>query len=194
MGISIHYSGRIKTKGSLPKLIEEVKDISASYKWHYHIFEEEFPKGSFGKPVINQKAYGICFTPPGSEALTLTFASNGKLVSPWYLEYYFTKEKDDKMLNRNSTKTHYAGASAHKVIIHLLDYLSKKYFRQFKLYDEAQYWETRDEKLLEHNFNYLNACMDSFSTALETQPMKKGETYEKYFERLFKQVNQNKKK
>jgi hypothetical protein len=194
MGICIHYSGWLKTKKSLPHLIEEVRDIAESYKWQYHIFEEEFPYGSFKKPVSDAKAYGICFSPPASEPLTLTFASNGKLVSPWYLEHYFTDNKNERWLKGNSTKTHYSGVTIHKVVIHLFDYLSKKYLRNFKLYDEAQYWETRDEKLVQANFNYLNACMDSFDKALNTQPRKKGESFEKYFERLLHLIQKGKTK
>jgi hypothetical protein len=194
MGISIHYTGRLKAKNSLPGLIEEVKDIAVTYKWHYYIFEEEFPAGSFGKSSFDHDLYGICFTPPGCEMVSLTFLSNGKLVSQWAWQYYFANEKDKTFFSGVSVKTHYAGAAAHKVLIHLLDHLSRKYFRYFKLSDEGQYWETRDEKLLDNNFRQLNAWMESFSTALDTQPMKEGETFEKYFERLLHQIHRSKAK
>jgi hypothetical protein len=188
MGISIHYTGRLKTKKSLPNLIAEVKDIAEIYNWSYHIFDEEFPVGSFNKSSFNHHVYGICFTPPGCETVNLTFLSNGRLVSPWGLEYYFNKEKDERLLKGISVKTHYTGVTGHKLIIHLFLHLSKKYFRNFKLHDEGGYWETRDENLLEANFKFLNAMMDSLETALETQPKKATESFEKYFERLLNQI------
>jgi hypothetical protein len=189
MGISIHYKGRLKTKKSLPFLIEEVKDIAETYKWKYDILEKEFPRGSFNKTGFDGKLYGICFSPPGSETVCLTFLSNGKLVNPGALQFFLDKKE---MLEWSFVKTHYAGVTVHKIIIHLFDYLSKKYLAHFKMNDEAQYWETRDEKVAEVNFNKLNALMDSFASALETQPKKKGETFETYFRRLLEQINKRK--
>jgi len=80
------------------------------------------------------------------------------------------------------------------VPIHMLDHLSQKYLRHFKLSDEGQYWETRDEKLLDDKFKQLNALMESFNTALDTQPMQEGETVEKYVERLLQQIHNRKSK
>jgi len=193
MGISIYYKGRLKTKKSLQGLIEEVSDIARIYKWRSYTFEEEFPKGSFGKPSFDYHLYGICFTPPECETVNLTFLSNGKLVSPWAWQYYFSRENDKSVLNGTSVKTHYAGPNVHKILVHLLDHLSKKYFRSFKLTDEGQYWETKDEKLLAENFKQLNSLMEKFGSALDAQPMKEGETFEKYFVRLLNQIHKNKK-
>ena len=47
MGLSIHYSGRLRKAASLPALIEEVKDVSDVYGWKYYIFETHFPDGVF---------------------------------------------------------------------------------------------------------------------------------------------------
>jgi Na+/phosphate symporter len=81
----------------------------------------------------------------------------------------------------------------HKALIHLLDHLSWKYFRQFKLSDEGQYWETRSEKLLDDNFKHLNACMESLNSALETRTVNEGEKFEHYFKRLLQRIHKSKK-
>lgn len=81
MGITIHYNGRLNAKKSLPLLIEEVKDIAEVSQWNYEIYRSGFPKNHFGKKTHNNTLYGMCFTPPGCETVSLTFLSNGTLVS-----------------------------------------------------------------------------------------------------------------
>lgn len=88
-----------------------------------------------------------------------------------------------------SVKTQYCGAAGHKVVIHLLDYLSKKYFKSFKLRDEGQYWETRDEKLLDKNFEHLTALIESVVADMESSPLNPGETLAQYFHRIFKLIH-----
>lgn len=87
MGISIHYSGRIADKRSLPKLIEEVREIAEVHHWKYKVYETEFPdSGVENKVSAGDKhdglLYGIDFTPEGSEPVSVCFLSNGKMSSP----------------------------------------------------------------------------------------------------------------
>ena len=88
-----------------------------------------------------------------------------------------------------STKTQYAGIKIHMLIIHLLKYLSNKYLQTFRLTDEGKYWETGDEKLLEDSFKRYNDLLNSVEYALDTFPMKTGETMEKYLSRLLEYAN-----
>ncbi|MFM8833922.1 MAG: hypothetical protein ACKOEV_09880 [Cytophagales bacterium] len=92
-----------------------------------------------------------------------------------------------------SVKTHYAGETVHKMVIHLLDHLSKKYFRHFTLMDEGQYWETRDEKLLHQNFAVLNGLMKSVGEAMQENPIRNSEPFEEYFKRLLQEIHSRKK-
>lgn len=39
MGLSIHFNGKLQSGGSLPLLIEEVKDICEIHNWPCKIFE-----------------------------------------------------------------------------------------------------------------------------------------------------------
>ena len=195
MGLSIHYSGSFNKNSSLPEMIEEVKDIAEIYQWEYTIFEEQFPSKSFGEISFNQNIYGICFSPPNCETIWLCFLSNGKMSSPMHLEFFSNPRNEDERqyLYSLSTKTQYAGINIHKLIIHLLKYLSEKYFQNFTLNDEGEYWETGDEQLLQENFNRYNELMQTVSSALENIPMKTDETFEKYFERILKQIHIRKK-
>ncbi|HEY5408859.1 MAG TPA: hypothetical protein VIJ92_17335 [Ginsengibacter sp.] len=68
MGLSIHYSGYIRSQALLDPLIEEVKDICETLEWAPQTFDDNEIKG-------------ICFAPEGSEPVFLTFNKNGRLLS-----------------------------------------------------------------------------------------------------------------
>jgi hypothetical protein len=195
MGLTIHYNGHLRTKASLPALVEEVKDIAKIHRWPFEIYGTEFPLNRFNRKKHSNLLYGICFTPPGCEKVSLCFLSNGQLVGFWSWRIFVKNLGKDKGLLEGgaSVKTHYAGEVIHKTLIHLLDYLSKKYFRSFTMMDEGQYWETRDEELLHKNFATLNGLMQTLAGIIETAPINSNEPFEKYFERVLKKIHsQNK--
>lgn len=195
MGLSIHYGGSFNKNTSLSEMIEEVKDIVEIYKWEYTIYEDQFPSNSLGKDTYNKKIYGISFTPPECETISLSFLSNGKMSCSTRLKYYGNSinKAEQQYLTILSVKTQYAGIEIHKLVIHLLKYLSKKYFTDFKLDDEGKYWETENEKLLQKKFNQYNSLMNNVSYALQNYPLKSGENFNQYFERILKQIRNKKK-
>ncbi len=197
MGLTIHYNGKFNEKASLSGMIEEVKDIAEIYNWQYTIYESQFPADSFDNDSFNEYIYGITFTPPESESVFLSFLSNGRMSSPAHLKYFgnSSDKSERKYLYMLSTKTQFAGSNIHKLTVHLLKYISKKYFKEFNVIDEGKYWETMDEKLLEDTFRRYNYLLDSVGFALENVPMKVNETFEEYFTRVLKLIhNQDKKK
>lgn len=196
MGLSIHYNGRLRDPASLSEMIEEVKDIAEFNKWEYFILKEQFPDDAFTKNSYNQDVYGICISPPKCETISLSFLSNGRMSDLPHLKNFGNSDdkKYQEYLYMLSAKTQYAGIEIHKFIIHLFHYLDKKYFQDFKMMDEGEYWETGDEKLLQEIFKRYNDLMDNFSFALENIPMNAGETYEIYFERIMKQIHNKKNK
>ena len=99
MGLSIHYSGEFEPKASLWQMIEEVKDIAEIYKWPYHVFEDGFPAGGLAKSEYDQSIYGICFTPPECETISLCFLSNGKMSSVANLKFYGNIKSNMKQSN-----------------------------------------------------------------------------------------------
>lgn len=80
MGITIHYSGRLKEAEILPALIEEVKDIAQANHWKYHIFETLIAADKFGAEKYDNNIYGILFSPPESEPVWLTFYQTDECV------------------------------------------------------------------------------------------------------------------
>ncbi len=103
-------------------------------------------------------------------------------------------EQEKKYLYMLSAKTQFAGSTTHKLIVHLLKYLSKKYLNEFNVIDEGNYWETGDEILLEQTFEKYNYFLNAVGDALEYTPLKEGEDFETYFLRIMKQINDRKNK
>ncbi len=185
MGLSIHYNGQFKKGASLANMIEELEDISKIYNWKYHIFEKTFPESA---DSLNHdgKLYGMCFTPPESETVSISFLSNGRMSGPLNLQLYGdSKDKDEQeYLFMLSVKTQFAGSEIHMLIIHLIKYLNTKYFSDFNLIDEGQYWETGDKELLRENFKNYTDLINGFSAALQGIPKGPDEDIESYLVRL----------
>ncbi len=188
MGLSIHYSGSFNNAALLEAMIDEVKDIAEVYEWKYTIQHTCFPKNTFGKLTYDGNIYGISFTPSKSETVSLTFLSNGKMCSGTSLLFFGDTDdvEERQYLYMLSTKTQYAGSTIHKIIIHILKYISSKYLQDFKLTDEGDYWETGDETILENNFKIYNDLLDGFAEGLSKEPMDKTESFTQYFERILK--------
>ena len=191
MGLTIHYSGSFNKSASLSKMIDEVADIAETYKWEYHVYNKEFPCNDGASNSYDEKIYGISFTPPECETVSLCFLSNKRMSSLANLKFFGNSndKSEQKYLYMLHVKTQFAGEEIHKLIIELFRYLKKlKYFKSLEIIDEGKYWETGDEKLLHEIFEQNIALLDSFSFAIENVPIKKRESYESYFKRLAKMI------
>jgi hypothetical protein len=194
MGLSFHYSGRIADPASLADLIEEVEDIAKVHGWKYYVFDRQFPEDTIGKPDYNQRIYGICFTPPECETVDICFLSNGRISSAVHLQIWgkTDDQEEREYLYMLSVKTQYAGIKIHQFLIQLFKYLNAKYFADFTMSDEGEYWETNDLTVLKRNFKRYTELIDGFVSAIESIPIKAGEDVESYFLRLMKEINDKK--
>ncbi|HNW70245.1 MAG TPA: hypothetical protein PKI01_07575 [Bacteroidales bacterium] len=190
MGLSIHYSGSFNPAASLQELIEEVRDIAQVYKWKFYIYETTFPEQNDSQQY-NDKVFGICFIPPECEPVSIEFLSNKKMSTVINLKLFGNSENQDyqKYLYQVSVKTQYAGPAVHMVIVKIFRYLSTKYFLNFQMFDEANYWETGDENVLKEMFARYNKLLDMFCDGLECFPAQKDESLESYFTRLIEYIN-----
>ena len=139
--------------------------------------------------------YGISFTPPDCETVSLVFLSNKRMSNAVLLKYFGNSDNKDykKYLYQVFVKTQYAGIQIHMLIINLFRYLSKKYFLNFKMFDEGQYWETGDEDQLKEIFSRFNKLIDSVSKSLQNFPAKPGESIESLCDRLIEYLNEKRK-
>jgi hypothetical protein len=182
MGLSFHYKGALKKSQLLKPMVEEVVDIAKANQWPHHVFEEHFPDNSFTSNSANNTLYGISFTPPKCETVCLTFLADGKMGSFFDLNQPLSeKENEDRYV---FVKTQFAGPKVHILLINLFDYLSKKYFENFDMYDEGNYWETKNEQLLEETFAKYTNLIEGFDSLLSTIPMEENETMEGYLLRI----------
>lgn len=185
MGLSIHYKGKLNKATELALLIDEVKEIAITKQWRYFVFENAFQQNSFSEIAIIEKLYGIMINPPESEPLCFSFLSNGRMCGILnYKTIQINQLIEDELTYQIATKTQYAGPQIHKELILLMDYISEKYLIDFECQDEGQFWETRDENLLNLNFKKYTNFIDSFSSSMEMIPINEDEKIKDYIMRI----------
>ena len=183
MGLTIHYSGKLRNPDSLTELIKEAIDISESMHWPYELIDPE--------PDI--PVSGILVAPEGSEPLWLTFHHEGFMCNPMLFEYVRKVEGKDIPADAEQwlfTKTQFAGVEAHIAMIKFLRYLSGKYFDRFDLHDESRYWETGDEAQCRQIFGKYDQMMSMVGDALDDMNIDPGESQESVIAKIEKMLEE----
>lgn len=167
MGLTIFYRGNFRQDQSLPEMINEALEFAKINNWKFHIFETDFPFD----PALAEKEnkYGVLLAPPHCEPVHLYFDAHRRLgfesdlrdmiiespfpesnsVNSWVREVL---PSDYKPTWGAFTKTGFAGASVHLKVVEILRQLSGKYFSDFSVDDESEYWDNGDESLLRMRF------------------------------------------
>jgi hypothetical protein len=187
VGLSIHFQGKIKSYELISEMMIEVEDICKSMGWQYQLLEpkNKIKTSKSKKPVkyTPHDVKGICFTPPESETVSLTFLPDATLVCPAKLIYY-DPATNDLMIECIHVKTQFAGPELHIALLKLLRYLRDKYFESFELNDEGEYWDKWDENVLKQQFSKYNFLLDSVAEALSGMKAVPGETTESLADRI----------
>jgi len=161
MGLTIYYRGTLRNPIEIETLLKDVNDICMEIGWR-------------SMPIHRSNimpAQGIVITPEGSESIWLTFLANGRMYDPGHFLYtrHPEQEKVDEEKHKwNFTKTQYAGVDTHMAIIKFFRYLSMKYFEEFELKDESQYWETNDPSVCLYHFGGMEVDMESPSLLINS--------------------------
>ncbi|MBK9980814.1 MAG: hypothetical protein IPP15_00060 [Saprospiraceae bacterium] len=178
MGLTIHYSGKLRNPSDLQSLIDEATDIAISMQWHY----QRLPA------VADTPLDGVLISPEGSEPIWLTFhIDHGMLINPILYSYIQETTGEDipeEAVGGVFTKTQYAGVETHIAIIKFLRYLSEKYFAHFDLYDESNYWESGDEIQCRKVFARYDKIMDMVGDALDSMHIDQDESRDSVIEKL----------
>lgn len=91
MGLSFHYKGRLTNAGQLTQLVTEVAKIWCILGWKVTVFKSEYPEDNFVSP-IDKNDYGILFSPPNCDPVSLVFDSEGRIYTPWMKEILIKHE------------------------------------------------------------------------------------------------------
>lgn len=190
MGLTIHYGGRLKNANLLGELIEDVKDFAATHDWEYKIFKTSFPNNQFSEVTERKDFYGINFTPPKCETVSLVFHPDGRMINIAAILLFDEDdpEYDPEWSYMTFTKTQFAGPMIHKLLILYFRYLDKKYFQDFQMTDESEYWETNDEELLLQKFTQHGMIIDMAAAAFEGKTRKEFDKNENFFEEIFAEI------
>jgi hypothetical protein len=162
MGLTLHYTAKLRNRTHLQPMVEEVADICQSMDWKYRLVEismegeaDHFPlePGESTSEFKEINLNGISFTPPDCETVCLSFSDAGYTCSEMnVMASDMLANYEPSFIYSIHTKTQYAGVDTHIAIVKLLKYLEKKYLIFENGHDEGNYWETMDKQELEKNF------------------------------------------
>jgi hypothetical protein len=136
MGITIHFEGRLQNVDDLRQLLNEARTYASSKGWPL----TEIPLQVRKLDRVKDEEYwdyegltsGIEITPhPNSEPLRFEFDENG------FLQEY--------------VKTQFAPIDIHIEVVELLRQI-ERFFEEFEVIDESDFWETKDLNELEQHF------------------------------------------
>jgi hypothetical protein len=150
MGITIHYQGKIDDLNAIPQFVDDLIDFAEIAGWKYDIIDIHTQPQLIGI-VLNIH--------PESEGFRLTFDSIGELKSYFYYQDVHGRERTQEV-HPLFVKTQFGGIETHITIIKLLKYINKKYISNLKVYDEGQFWDSGDVKLLRRKFAYLKKALE----------------------------------
>src|SRR5678816_1972288 len=136
MGVTIHFSGRLRSPVDAPRVVEELLDIAQTLDWPHVIIDDPEDVGISVRPH------------PECESFLLLFDARGAIRNP-VLESggYFCK-------------TQFAPASVHVALVKLLRHLGKRWFVELTVVDEGGYWETGDLQELERHRRTVGLALD----------------------------------
>ncbi len=159
MGITISYRGRLRQAADIQPLTEELTDICRSAGWKFQVIDMPNPE------PCDQPFSGITFQPHlKSESVWMLFNQKGELYHPW------AADLEDGSLPWSWTKTQFAGPATHKAICDLLRFVEGKWFEVFEVKDEAEYWETGNEQLLQEKFDFLTDAIRFMEDSINSLP------------------------
>ena len=173
MGLSLHYTAKLRKSEYLPELIEEIIDICQSLNWPCREIDSAEPKSvnptgtdASEEPANAIRLRGVLFTPPECETFSLLFSPDGRLLDLIKLAAGFAPDAAEQALHV-SVKTQFAGPDVHSALVKLLRYLEKKYLADVSVIDEGAYWETEDRQELERRFARIDRGIAVIAEALE---------------------------
>jgi hypothetical protein len=139
MGITIHFSGKLRSMHDQPAVFGMVKTHAQEHGWEVHTVDDPegmlyFMRDGVAEPYEGPVSGWVVELHPSCEPLFLLFDKDG------YVQQSF--------------KTQHAPREVHMKLIRLLASI-EPLFAAWDVRDEGGYWETRDERLLQDRLDRL---------------------------------------
>lgn len=175
MGVTIHYSGRLKSTALIEELVDEMVEVANANAWSYQILEgnetasmdvvdDEGEETSIEIPPLN----GITVNAEDGEPIWMLFDPEGNLRTPMVTLMSVRDPEYFKDLKYHAfTKTQFAGVEFHIKLVNLLKYISDKYFEEWNVLDESKYYETGDRDELINCMAIIDKSMAALNEAFE---------------------------
>lgn len=175
MGVTIHYKGKLDCVENIDSFCEEMEDIAKSMGWKHTIIDKFDSNDKIPVKGIIIRAH------EKSESLQLISDLHGNLRNVFAFEF---AGEDSDLTYLNFIKTQFAPVEIHIAVIKLLKYIQQKYISNLDVYDEGEYWQTGDEKILKRKIDFLNRIMDQFEDVLNSVKFEENETAESVADKI----------
>lgn len=160
MGISIHYRGSLDDPGRLDEL--EDWAIAKSLELATDIELYRFWDADSPDRCVRGIIFEIC---SNVERLTLLFSPELELISPTSIDE--SLRNDPEVLQQCSIKTQNDSHEPHITVVNILSELKERFIPNLEVNDEAEFWQSRDHKLLKQKLRFLNEITKRFKSGLE---------------------------
>ena len=156
MGVTIHYSGHLKKPSAYPLLLGELQDFAEQNGWTH-------------RPVSKQ---GVTLKrcDDNDREWTVTGDTRGIELRPHDDCEPLTFEFDADHFLQDYVKTQYAPPEVHVAVTELFRHVAP-FFDDLDVFDEGEYWNSRDLDRLKQLFN---GCFQALDTALAERPWARG--------------------
>lgn len=156
MGITIHYSGRVRDWNSLTDLLTTAQLFCSEREWMFALYDD--PLGIMEDRDHDDPGYieydgpfrGMVIRPHGRcEAVRLDFNTSNEMTPAF-------------------TKTQFAPFNIHEEIVALFRDI-EPFFTEFVVIDESGLWETGDAAAAQSIFESLKGVIESMSDAIAAE-------------------------
>ncbi|MCP4164372.1 MAG: hypothetical protein GY759_00580 [Chloroflexi bacterium] len=180
MGVTIHYTGKLKDMAALPNLTLAVQNACRELGWRSIAIDErvlgtadilvfsddvtsEEERWRFDTYAVDDRWRGVLVLPPECEPLWLTFSRDGALIvydsgpSSFQLPGHYNAR------DRLFTKTQFGTPDTHIAICSLL-HLVESCGVDLEVSDEGGYFENEDREQLQYLMGFLDEAIERMSS------------------------------
>jgi hypothetical protein len=151
MGVTIHFDGHLKDEAAYYQLLDAVISIAKANSWSTEAIESKVTTLSRVRDEQDWDYVGPV------RGIVISIAED---CDPVRLEF------DRDLYVQEFIKTQFAGSQVHLKVLELLKAL-KPFFRDLKVEDEGEYWETGN---LQHLTEHMNRAQKAIEAELEKYP------------------------